>query len=117
MLNKTLNKLVRRLRKKTDEPKPFDYSKINCIHLGDVPLEEFTVENLRLMISQKIGLEYFVPLALGHLERDPMASGIHYPGDLRESVQRLPTRFWDQHPDFRACWQRIQVAIAKPPTA
>ncbi len=46
-----------------------------CHALRRKPLRDFTVEDLRIMIGQNIGLEYVVPLALEHLQRDPFAAG------------------------------------------
>jgi hypothetical protein len=104
-----------------DDPGVSFYSEINCLRLG--PLKDLAVADLRVLISQRIGLEYLVPLALGHLERDPMVSGISYPagmyhpGDLCESVQRLPPEFWERHPDLLARWQKIRVSHGGSPPA
>lgn len=35
-----------------------------CHELRRIPLNEFTTENLRIMIGQNIGLTYLIPLAL-----------------------------------------------------
>ena len=35
-----------------------------CYRLRTVPLSEFTVENIRIMIGQGLSLEYLVPAAL-----------------------------------------------------
>jgi hypothetical protein len=88
---------------------------INCCRLRRVPLKDFTVEDLRLMIGQAISPEYLVPLALGQLELDPMVSGDYYDGDLLESVQRLPSGFWEQHPEWQERWRRVQLAVAELP--
>ena len=92
------------------------YSEINCLDFGCVSPKDFTAEALCLMIRQRIGLEDLVPLALGHLHGEPMVSGNYYAGDLLESVQRLPSEFWEQHPDLRDRWQKIQVAVSELPT-
>ena len=99
-----------------DELEVSFYSKVNCLDFGRVPLKDFTVEDLRLMIGQKIGLQYLVPLALGHLEHDPLVSGKYYAGDLLESIQCLPAEFWEQHPDLQKRWQKIQVTVTELPT-
>jgi hypothetical protein len=74
---------------------------VNCHRLRRVPLRDFTVEDLRLMIGQEIGLEYLIPLALEHLARNPFAEGEFYPGDLLKSVLGVRREFWIQHPDLR----------------
>jgi hypothetical protein len=40
-----------------------------------MPLRDFAVENLRILICQSTSLEYTVPLALEHLSKDPLVSG------------------------------------------
>src|SRR5260370_41189859 len=38
------------------------------------PLRDFTIEDLRIMIGQHIGLNYLVPLAVEQLQHDPLAT-------------------------------------------
>jgi hypothetical protein len=57
-----------------------------CHRLWTKPVVEFTVEDLRIMIGQRLGLPHLVPLALNILERDPLAEGDDYPGDLLMSL-------------------------------
>lgn len=80
-----------------------------CHRLRHVPLRDFSIENLRIVISQNIGLEHLVPLALERLQDDPFAEGDFYPGDLLVSLLHSDPKFWQDHPDLR---NRI-VAIAQ----
>jgi hypothetical protein len=57
-----------------------------CHQLRTKPIDEFTVGDLRIMIGQKIGLPYLVPLAVAILEREPLVEGNYYPGDLLANV-------------------------------
>ena len=43
--------------------------------LRKVPIGTLSVEDLRLLIGQKIGLEFLVPLALEQLVNNPLAIG------------------------------------------
>ncbi len=72
-----------------------------CHRLRRIPLREFTVENLRIMIGQNIGLQYLVPLALERLQTDPYAEGDMYPGDLLVSVLRSDAEFWRRRRELR----------------
>ena len=72
-----------------------------CHRLRTVPLRAFTIEDLRLMIGQEIGLEYLVPLAIEHLEANPFVEGDYYPGDLLASVVGMSVDFWTTHSDLR----------------
>ncbi len=78
-----------------------------CHRLRRVPLNEFTAENLRIMIRQNIGLPQLVPLALERLRVEPLTEGDFYPGDLLESVLRSSPELWREHPDLRHPVQQI----------
>lgn len=65
-----------------------------CTALRRTPLSEFTVEDLRIMLGQEIGVAALLPPAVRVLLRDPLAEGDHYPGDLLASVLRLPESAW-----------------------
>jgi hypothetical protein len=71
-----------------------------CHSLRTKPLDELTVEDLRLMIQQQIGLRHLIPIALQHLRADPLAEGDFYPGDLLAATLRVAGDFWQQRPDL-----------------
>ena len=79
-------------------PPMHDSSLVTNVHrLRRVPLKQYRLEDLRLMIGQQVGVHYLVPLALDHLEAYPLASGDFYPGDVLDAVVRLPDGFWSTH--------------------
>ena len=78
-----------------------------CHRLRRVPLADFRTEDLRIMIGQKIGLFFLVPIALEKLEDDPMAEGHSYSGDLLNAVLGVPATFWSVHTDKREVLRRI----------
>ncbi|MAM87500.1 MAG: hypothetical protein CME36_09365 [unclassified Hahellaceae] len=59
-----------------------------------------SVEDLRLLIGQGIGLEHLVPLALAVLADNPLARGKLYRGDLLTAVAGLPDAFWHDNPEL-----------------
>lgn len=72
---------------------------VQTIHAcAESPLSEFTVEDLRIMVGQQLGLQHLVPIALEHLERDPFVSGDFYAGDLLGVVAELSSAYWLTHP-------------------
>jgi hypothetical protein len=94
----------------------------NCLRLRRVPLKDFTVADLRLMIGQQIGLEFLVPLALEHLERDPLIEGSLYPCDLLVNVLTVDVGFWPSHPELRlraaqAAGSAVQMFPSRPEIA
>lgn len=70
-----------------------------CEALYGKPLGELSVEDLRLLIGQNIGLEFLVPLAVERLRENPFVGGDYYPGDLLHSVLNIHPTYWDQHPE------------------
>jgi hypothetical protein len=68
------------------EPTFDSYLVTTCHRLRTKPVDDFSVEDLRIMIGQQIGLPHLIPLAVAVLERDPLAEGNYYPGDLLANV-------------------------------
>ncbi|WP_327188286.1 contact-dependent growth inhibition system immunity protein [Streptomyces sp. NBC_01334] len=60
------------------------------------PIGELTVEDMRLLIGQDIGLRYLLPLALEVLRDNPMAEGDMYEGDLLSAVLTRNPAVWTE---------------------
>lgn len=60
--------------------------------LRDIPLTDLTVENLRILLSQRVGVDLLTPVALDILDADPLAGGDFYPGDLLTALLRCHPR-------------------------
>ena len=86
---------------------------ISTVHaLRTRPIGALDAEGLRLLISQQIGLDALVPLALDHVERDPLAEGDFYPGDLLDALmRRVPESYWQAHEDQRAQVRTVAEAL------
>jgi len=83
------------------EPTHDSHLVTTCHRLRTKPIDEFGVEDLRIMIGQQISLPHLVPLAVAALERDPLAEGDDYPGDLLANV--IGAREWLQaNPEWLA---------------
>ena len=94
---KSLKQLLGPLMKDTTDRSPLANT---CRALYEKPLKDFTVEDLRVMIGQEIGLEFLVPLAIEVLEENPFAAGDYYPGDLLSMVMKVEPGFWKTHQDL-----------------
>lgn len=81
-----------------------------CHQLRRKPLIDFTVEDLRIMIGQKISLPYLVPIALERLEVDPLIEGHYYRGDLLGAVLSIGDSFWSARPDLA---DRVQEIVKR----
>ena len=78
-----------------------------CLTLRRKPIADFSIEDLRLAIGQKMGLTVLIPLAMQHLLRNPLSEGDFYPGDLLQSVLRVPFETWTETEALRVSWAHL----------
>jgi len=81
------------------------------------PLGDLTVEDLRLLIRQDIGLPHFLPLAVEVLRVDPLAEGDFYEGDLLAAVLTRRAEFWSELPQVQRELRLIVAELAEVPPA
>jgi hypothetical protein len=67
-----------------------------CFEYRKVRLSDLTNEQIRLLISQKIGLKFLIGIALEILEQNIIAQGDLYKGDLLDVVSKVPAEFWNE---------------------
>ncbi|MEM9734449.1 MAG: contact-dependent growth inhibition system immunity protein [Pseudomonadota bacterium] len=80
-----------------EEPTFDSHPVLTCHALRKEPVRDFSIENLRIMIGQNIGLKYLVPKALELLKGNPLAAGDFFEGDLLLNVLRSQAyEFLDQ---------------------
>ncbi|HYF68440.1 MAG TPA: contact-dependent growth inhibition system immunity protein [Ohtaekwangia sp.] len=79
-----------------------------CLELCKVPLNNFTVEDLRLMIEQDFSPRCLVPLAIEHLRTDVFAEGDFFPGDLLKTILLIDINFWKEN---KSLWIEIDDLI------
>lgn len=82
------------------EPAHSSHLVTTCHRLRRKPLDQFTPEDLRILIGQNISLDVLIPLAIERLEQDPLIAGDLYPGDLLATVTRVEPAFWERHPRY-----------------
>jgi hypothetical protein len=70
------------------EPKFDSYLVLTCHALRKKDLDQFTTEDLRILVGQTISMPILLPRAVAVLERDPMAEGDFFPGDLLSALIR-----------------------------
>lgn len=75
-----------------------------CNSLRKKQLQDFTTEDLRIMIGQEIGLYFLMPLAIETLTNDLFAEGDMYEGDLLKNVLEVDTTFWDDNKNY---WHQL----------
>lgn len=68
-----------------------------CYELRKLPIRDLEIEDLRVLISQNIGLEIIIPRAMHILEKDILAEGDYYEGDLLSVVLRSDPSLWNDN--------------------
>jgi contact-dependent growth inhibition (CDI) system CdiI-like immunity protein len=93
-------------------PPTWDSYLVTTLHrLRKKPIGRFTVEDLRILIGQKIGLRFLVPLALEVLEREPLAAGDFYECDLLKATLSAGQDFWHQEWEWAQQLRRIVATL------
>lgn len=98
------------------EPEFDSHLVTECHRLRRVPLSQFTTENLRIMLGQKFSIKYLLPLAIEVLEKEPLAEGDFYPGDLLSSVLTLPKEEWVQYSMLHKKAKSIVESLKEEPS-
>ncbi|MEU3613383.1 contact-dependent growth inhibition system immunity protein [Streptomyces sp. NPDC006872] len=81
------------------------------------PIGGLTVEDMRLLIRQDVGLAYLLPLAVEALRIDPMAEGDMCEGDLLAAVLTRSAEVWSESPELERDVRLIVSELADvPPT-
>lgn len=69
-----------------------------CYLLRKKPLKDFTIEDLRIMIGQNLGLKFLIPFALEKLRKNILSEGDYFQGDLLKAVVTSNKEFWNLEP-------------------
>jgi CDI immunity proteins len=93
-------------------PAPQDESSIvmRANRLRKVPLDEFSIDDVRFMLVQQIGLPWLLIIATEYLEKDLFAEGNYYEGDLLNSVLSIKSTSWQEH---KESWIKIDSLIKR----
>ena len=103
---KTLENLEKKIWGK---PEYDSYLVKRCHELRKVPLNQFTTEDLRIMIGQEIGLSFLIPLALEVLNKNLFAEGDLFEGDLLINALNIDSEFWQ---DNKPYWETLNLLIS-----
>jgi hypothetical protein len=82
------------------EPEFESHLVVTCHRLRKKPVDAFSIEDLRIIIGQNIGLPHLLPCAATVLEANPLAQGDFYPGDLLSAVLHADQSVLRQRPEL-----------------
>lgn len=110
-----MNKSIEELENFRWEDSDFDSYVVRTVQAArKKPLSELSNEEIRVLVSQKVGLKYILPIAVEILKRNPMIEVSLYEGDLLSCVLRLSPSDWNDNPEelseFRSIVQVNQSA-------
>ena len=81
--------------------KDYDYETplvAKCHEYRKKSVNTLTIEELRLLIGQNIGLAFLIPIALEKLKKNIFAEGDYYEGDLLVNVLKSDSTYWKNNP-------------------
>ncbi|MBK9451285.1 MAG: hypothetical protein IPN95_18125 [Bacteroidetes bacterium] len=88
---------------------------INCHRIRKIPLRYFTAEDCRVLIGQRISLPYVIPVAIQLLERNALADGGYYAGDLLFKLLTTDRTFGRRTPPLgETCWAFTRSRTSDP---
>jgi hypothetical protein len=94
-----------------DAPSDASYLVWTVHQLRRKPIGQLSVEDIRILLGQDVGTEAVLPYALTMLEREPLAEGDYYPGDLLAAVLSLPVEHWQKYPAYSDRLERIVATV------
>ena len=94
-----------------DAPSAASYLVRTVHRLRRKPIGQLGIEDLRILLGQDVGTEAVLPRALTVLEREPLAEGDYYPGDLLAAVLSLPVAYWQKYPAYADRIERILTTV------
>jgi hypothetical protein len=98
------------------DPPPGSTGLVAAVHqLRRKPVGGLSVEDLRVLIGQRVSLDRLVPLAIERLREDPLAGGDMYEGDLLAAVLRVEAGFWRRNPAPAHDVRSILGSLVDPP--
>ena len=108
--NNWRQKSIENLEKNNWGEIPKDESSIvqRAYKLRKVPLEEFSIDDIRFMIIQETGLPYLLTLAIEILQKNLFAEGNYFAGDLLSSILKIKPANWKGNKDH---WLAIDKLI------
>lgn len=79
----------------------FDSYLVQRTHaIRKIPLKDFTVDDVAMMIRRGESLDFMMPLALEHLQKDILTPEGDYEGVLMNAVLGVGRKFWKNNQEY-----------------
>jgi len=72
-----------------------------CYRYRQIPVQDLSIEQIRLLLGQKIGVKYLLHKAIKLLKGKILSEGDFFPGDLLVSVLRLDIADWRSNAELQ----------------
>jgi hypothetical protein len=72
-----------------------------------IPVCDLSIEQMRLLIGQNVGLSYIIPQAIIKLRENIFAEGDMYEGDLLAAVLTSEIAFWNENPGLKQEMEQV----------
>lgn len=82
-----------------------------CFIALKTPICELENSDLRMLITQSIGLQFLIPRALELLEAEPFLNAGLYQGDMFAAVLSAPTQFWDDNTELNNRLVELKIEV------
>ena len=80
------------------EPEFDSFIVTRCHELRKIPLNNFQVEDLRLVVNQGFSLDYLMPITIKELEKNILVEAEFYEGDLLlASIGEQTKKYWNKN--------------------
>jgi hypothetical protein len=105
MLNKTIEELEKDF---WETPNTFPTRLVERVYsLRKKKIKDLSLEEIQVLITQNVGLDYLLPDVLNKIEKDPLLEAFSYPGDLLSATIDVQQEFWDKNPKELKIFKKI----------
>jgi hypothetical protein len=75
---------------------------VDKVHkLRTIQIEKLEPKDIRLLIGQRVGLRFLIPIALDILSDDIFIDTDFYNGDLLQNVMKVDNDFWTENKELK----------------
>lgn len=85
-----------------DAPEDVSGLEKSCYYIRKKDIIELDDNELRIAISQNMGLDLIVPIVISKIEKNPFVEALYYKGDLLKSLLEIDKSYWRKNKTFHS---------------